>query len=625
MSLTFSIWDDEKIPSYNIENIVTWKSNNINDNHISIPAYLELNAEKFKKDYLTFIYNLAQDKIEKKSIIEHLKIDKNLSFWWLNHLSEKSPFKSPHIYDCLKLLVLNEIVIEKSPDSIVLYSDDKTLCNSIKEITRIHGIIFKHIYINKKNKRSIIFKLEQPTIYICKALISNLKYLITRWPLRKIEKSNWISVENSIFFCSYFIHLNKILCEKGTFHSHHWEKLPDLLRKKGYKLNWVHHFLYSKTVPNAKTGLSWINKINIKNKDVSYHAFLDSYLTFPIVINAYRRWFKFIIQTKNIFHLEKKAPTLKSNQFLWNYLKDDWMKSLIGPISLRNFLWLEIFDTIFKEVPHQKIGFYLYENQDWESALLYSWHKYGHGKIFAVQHAIVPFWHLYYYEDTKLLNSTANLLRPTPYKIAVNGKHSYDAFLNQGYKLDKLIKVEALRYLYLNENINLRPNEKKDFCKKIKVLIIGDLNPVSLDRFLSIIEQSIPLLSDNFEFTIKAHPGLAINFANYPNLKIHETVEPLVNLLNYFQIAISSNSTSAALEAYLVGLKTIVYKGTNELDLSPLRDQSNVSFFNNSNELIIELNKFDDKIQKVFVNDEFLYLDNDMNNWLSLIDSITQE
>ena len=58
-----------------------------------------------------------------------------------------------------------------------------------------------------------------------------------------------------IFFCSYFIHLDRDLCAQGQFHSRQWEGLPKSLRESGKSLNWIQLFLFSAVVPDLSTGL----------------------------------------------------------------------------------------------------------------------------------------------------------------------------------------------------------------------------------------------------------------------------------------------------------------------------------------------------------------------------------
>ena len=91
------------------------------ENYISIPKYLDDNAEKFRKKYIEFIHDLGTKNILNKNLAQHLKINNNYNLWWMSLLIEKSHYKSPRIKDCLKLFALEEILIKNKPSEITLY------------------------------------------------------------------------------------------------------------------------------------------------------------------------------------------------------------------------------------------------------------------------------------------------------------------------------------------------------------------------------------------------------------------------------------------------------------------------------------------------------------------------
>ena len=76
----------------------------------------------------------------------------------------------------------------------------------------------------------------------------------------------WYAGKNSLFFFSYFVHLDQEAGEAGKFYSRQWEKLPEQLQKQGYQLNWMHLFLTSPVIPNAQTGINWLERFYMDSK-----------------------------------------------------------------------------------------------------------------------------------------------------------------------------------------------------------------------------------------------------------------------------------------------------------------------------------------------------------------------
>ena len=132
-------------------NVYIWDGYQDKENYISIPKYLDDNAEKFRKKYIEFIHDLGTKNILNKNLAQHLKINNNYNLWWMSLLIEKSHYKSPRIKDCLKLFVLEEILIKNKPSEITLYFSDKVIANTIRKLSETLGIKFvlKKIYSQK--------------------------------------------------------------------------------------------------------------------------------------------------------------------------------------------------------------------------------------------------------------------------------------------------------------------------------------------------------------------------------------------------------------------------------------------------------------------------------------------
>lgn len=627
MTTSLIVWDQKTDPLASQGEVWCWRSYTHGDRVSSVPRYLEDHAERFRARYLAFIHDLGESQIDHKRIVDHLDLGDGFSFWWMNQVAEKNPFKSPRIYDCLRLLALEEILLDRKPSDLTLYSADQDLAQALRRLCRNLQITFVwHPGERSKHKWSLR-RLYRGLPHTLQGLIS-LRHLVSRWPLRGLEKPQWFSGDGAIFLCSYFIHLDPASCAQGRFYSRHWEVLPKHLHDSGRRTNWVQHFLFSSVVPDVQTGLSWLRRFNRDSGKQGCHAFLDTYLTWEIVVRAMRHWLWLNAVGWRLRNIQSAFYAKGSAAWLWPILRRDWVTSLNGPIGLSNCLWVALFDAVLKDMPQQRVGLYLCENQGWERALLRAWRKYEHGEIIGVPHSTASFWHLDYFDDPRSVSSEQSCGMPLPDRLAVNGMAAWRAFVETGYSAEKLAAVEALRYLNLSarvarpaRNPAQRYSERPPVCEShgVKVLVLGDIIPASMHNFLVLLEKAVKLLPPEYRFTFKSHPGYAVDLAHYPGLQMDETTEALDRILNEYDFAVAANSTSASVDAYVAGLPVIIGLDGGDLNLCPLRGQPGVRFVSTPGELAEALQPRGRSRAVNSDQHEFFFLDQELPRWKQLL------
>jgi surface carbohydrate biosynthesis protein (TIGR04326 family) len=593
----------------------------------SIPRYLEDHAERLRAKYLAFIHDLGEARIGDKRIIDHLDMGDGFSLWWMTELAEKSPFKSPQIYGCLRLLALEEILLEKKPSSLTLNSADRNLAKAIKQLCQTLQIEFVGPS-NKPSSRFSLRKLYGALPYSIQGLVGLVRHLGLRWPLRRLQKPQWFSDENAVFLCSYFSHLDQASCAQGRFHSRQWEVLPKCLHDDGRRTNWLHHFLFGAAVPDVRTGLRWLRLFNRDANEQGYHAFLDTYLTWGGVFRVFKNWVWLNTVAWRLRHIQAVFYPKGSAVWLWPILRGDWQASLNGSVAINNCLWIELFDAALKDIPHQKEGLYLWENQGWEQALLRAWRKHHHGKITGVQHTTVPFWHLNNFHDQRDYKLEQSCPMARPDQLAVNGSVARKAFAGAGYPVAQLVEVEALRYLKLQSHERrpvlgaenrLAAKQRRTASIGVKVIALGDIVLMTVDNFLKLLEEATKVLPSSYKFTFKPHPACAVRLADYPGLRADETTEALDKILGKYDIALATNSTSASVDAYVAGLPVIIVLDGADLNLSPLRGQSGVCFVSAPGELVEALQAADPGTATEAEQNEFFFLDPELPRWKQLL------
>jgi len=567
------VWDAPDTSVRMSRETVLWRSYAAEGGATSIPQRLEANGARLRDKYLTFVQSIGEHRIRGARVIDHFAIDDDFSLWWMTLIAEKSPFKSPRIYDCLRLLALEEVVLERRVGALTLVSADRALARALGELCKALEIDFRWTKSQAAPLgQSLARRLYGALPHFLKGMLS-FRHLAARWPLRRARHRQWFAGDAAVFFCSYFIHLDPRLCSGGTFHSRHWETLPKFLQEHGKSANWLQLFLKSAVVPSVETGLAWVRRFNENSRLNGRHGFVESYLTWPVVARIVKRWVRLVVLASRLRGVREAFVVGGSRVSLWTLLRDDWYAALCGPIGVDNCAWLELFDAALRDVPPQKLGLYLFENHAWEKALLRSWRKNGHGRIIGVQHSTVPFWYLPHFEDRRAFARAPRSL-PLPDFLAVNGRGARDALAAGGWPTELLRDVEALRYLGIAE----APQGRAAARPAVRILVLGDIAPASMEPFLALVNEAAKLVPSTYEITFKPHPGYAPDLSTYPLLAARQTHESLAKILGDHDVAVAANNTSAAIDAYLAGLPVAIALSGDGFNLSPLRGESGVFF-----------------------------------------------
>ncbi len=593
----------------------------------SVPRYLEEHAKRLRSKYLEFIHDLGERRINGKSVVEHLDLGDGFSFWWMTRLAEKSPFKSPHLYDCLRLMAMEEILVELRPSRLVLHGAERDLSEAIETTCRNLGIGFVWHSANPSKRkwslRGVYLALPQPV----QAMIS-LRHLVMKWPLRRLERPRWFSDRKAIFLCSYFFNLDSASCSEGRFHSSQWGCMPAYLQQGGWHANWIHHFLRSPDDRDIQARSQWLRLFNRDALNQGCHSLLESYLSWAVVRRALWKWLRLNAISLRLRNARGMFNPRDSAASLWPLLRTDWRTSLQGPAALSNCLWVELFDAVLKDIPHQPTGLYLWENQGWECALLRAWRRHGHGRIIGVPHATVVFWHLNNFDDPRTLESIVGCAKPLPDQLAVNGPMAWRAFDDAAnVSPGRFVEVEALRFQYLAEP-GFRPSRTGSSSrhgrafpvdgKRRKVLILGDFTEKQTLKMLSCMEEALHMSRADVAVVFKPHPVSRIRQQDYPSLPFEATSSALFEILPTCDLVFSSNTTSAGLEALLAGLPVLVFLDEEDFNHSPLRGVEGASFVGTARELGAAL-MTDEHCAPVPIIEEFFWLDRQLLRWGKLL------
>jgi len=613
MQNTLVISDYTKVPLNDANDIMLWSGNSqMNDKKVfSLSEIVESNAEYCKKEYISLISQLGETVVNHKTIIDHLKIEKNLSFWWTTLMVEKSNHsKSIEVNNAIKIIALKNWLKKKNYSKIILYSNNlklvkgmSILCNKANIKLKIKK---KKLDYNKIHNNRKIYKYFPKII---QSLVWLLWELISIWPLKGIGVKKWNSSKSKITFLSSLINLDKSSIMKGEFKSNYWPILPDLLKNNNLNSNWLHMYGITSNLPNIKKARDLINKFNNSKNGIETHTTIYSFVSFFIICKVILNLIRLIFIKFKI----RKIISLKSGM-IWPFLDDDFNESLTGINATRNLFYLYLFKKALANLTKQDKGFYLQENQGWECTFIHSWRKSEHeNSLYAIPHTPMKFWDLKGIADKKTYAQASKFLLPIPDYMGVNSNISKNIHLKNGIPRDKLVSIEALRYLHLNnssdctlKNLNISKN---------KVLLLGDIIKTNTLEQMKLLKNSLKYIEKPIQYILKSHPATPITAKDCPDIDLVITDKPINEIIGCCQLAYATSTTSASFDAYYLGAKVVTIINQQGLNASPLRGFSDADFVTTPIELANVLNNIDKIKKEPKTRENILYIDIKIPRW----------
>jgi len=605
------VWDSkEKMPT-DYSDVAFWQSYDSIDSHknISIPRLVEEDSEALRSSYLSLIYDLGETKINKKRVIDILEICPGFSYWWMSLLVEKCNYaKSPQINNIIKLMAFKNWFNNKRYNHIRLVSSNVQLAEAMQMLCTELSVSFKWEQLeNKIDKISIIRQIYNKLPFTLRPIVWLAKYSFNRWPLKGAGLDEWRKTPSKTTFVSYLFNLVPNAIEKGEFESRYWTSLPNMLKNS----NWLHLYVSSSKLPDARTARDIIKKFNKTYEGVQVHTTLDSFLSMERIYIVLKYYYKLKSKQKFLQSLLEITAGI-----YWPLLEKDCKDSISGNTAISNLLYLSLFESAMNTLPCQENGVYLQENQGWEFALTHYWHVNHGNKLIGWAHSTTRFWDLRYYFDPRVYNSNYGLNIPLPDYFAVSSKTTKTAFIDAGYQTYKIKEVEALRYLYLRNNRQLISNTK---TSKKSILILGDYVRRNTDMLMGLVGEAEKLINRKNNFILKPHPACPVDSDDYPELDLFVTNNEIKSLLDQCVFAISNFATSAAIDCYCAGTPVVTILDPESLNLSPLRGNEDVTFVSSAEELSRLLNNSD----KIKISDkqdkDYFYTDPKLLKWKELL------
>jgi len=615
------IWDAEGPLPFRVGITLLWRSygDSASPDALSILKLVEEQSDSFKDRYLSWIYDLGEQRFKNRRVIDLLAFRPGFSYWWMTSFSEKyNSGNSSRITDSIRLMAFENWMRGRTVSRVVLVSSNALLSECLRSWCINSEIEFEWRRIKAKKKpRSILKRLYHVLPNSMQALIWLLHYLIDRWPLKGRGLREWKSTKGDLCCFSYLFNLVPEALKEGRYDSRYWASLPDELHDDGYHINWLHLYEKDELVPTARDAAAVIEQFNRSACGSQTHVTLDTFLSVQVVFRVLRDWFRLLIAARELRKMHCSPKGLDID--IWPLFAGEWQCLLNGNKVVSNLLVYNLFESAMKILPQQRLGVFLQENQSWEFGLVHAWKVAAHRRLIGAPHSTVRYWDLRYFFDPRSYCRNGVNELPLPDQVALNGNAALEAYRKGMYPEKNLVEVEALRYLYLQEDRKEKSCTLSSDVGILHVLVLGDYLADNTKLQMQMLEQTLPFLSTTLDITVKPHPNCPIDPADYPLLKLTMTMDPLWKLLSGCDVACTSATTSAAVDAYCCNVPVVSVLNPQSLNLSPLRDREGVFFASNARELAGMLVSASSSSISADGNRLFFTLNSGLSRWRKLL------
>ena len=602
---------------------VLWRSYDTKgrENVVSIPCLVEDNAESLRARYLEWIYDLGETKVNGKRIVDHLEIRPGLSYWWMTLLAQKCTYAaSPNIYHAIRLLACEPLCKATHIKKIMVTTSQPLLANEFEEWCSANNKSYEQTITTSDHipQERLSWLLKCLPSFIV-GIMACFGYYIQRIHIINHKSSKQKAKPGSLMFFDIFTHFNPGAAKNGHFVSGYWTTLTNLISECKWSVNWVHIFYRHKATPQINDARSIALKLNNPNAQQSQHVIIDDYFSLKALANSLLDIVRLKLQSLCI----KRFPKchVKESQFSFRHiLGDDWYKSLAGISPAKIFCKLNSFQSYLSSVPKQRMGIYIQENQPWEIALLNAWRSNGHGKIIGTAHSIVRFWDLRYFYDSRTFRDKDINALPTPDKSALNGPAARAAYDTGLGPTDRLVEVEALRFIQIEKSVtadkdaNLITPAKN---RKIVLLVATDLLDTNTTIQLEWVEKAVKANKNNWRIVVRPHPASDFSQKKYPQWQKSIDRSDLSELLKRVDVIFCSNASSIAMDGYLAGKPVITMINGQIFNFSPLRGLNVSTDVTSIKELKAALSG--STFLKTKKHFEYFCLSEDLNKWKTLL------
>lgn len=565
MGAPTTVWASDQVPPAG-EAVILWDSfttDSLHPDSLSLPRFIENHANEIRDRLLSFLSDARLVEKGGVSLEASLNTAEGLSTWWLTFPALKQWGQRQTIPVACRFIALEMVVGSNELQNLNLMTDDRELRS-----------IWKRVVINSYSFRYRLSGMcRRRIVHLSRGIGSAIRYWVLSRTLELDLHSSKGAKTDSIAIFDY-LNSETFLSSRDPYRSPYWGAFSDLVPAKA----WFH-------IHPTNIGLTSVRKTQLLLQELDQeskqaHSLFLGRITINDLFALSRDLVRQVRVHKRFIKVQRCFRGAHSSLELWAVFEDEWDDSVLGSTAIRHLILLKTTDRLVRSMPTFNKIYYLMENQPWEIALTHSVRRHQKTELIGVAHSTIRFWDLRYFSDPKenplCLNGTS---KPGPHRILVNGEIGRDLLVENGFPVDSIGVVEALRYAYLEDLEPLATSHDKS------VVLLGDFLEHANSSLIEIFKSAYSQLPNPPRLLIRSHPICPLTEEKLGSLAQHLTKQPLPDLLQSATMVVTTAASSSAAEAAALGIPTVVVLDRRSLNYSPFRSTMGVHTVDSAAEL----------------------------------------
>lgn len=586
------------------------------NDYISILDLIENSDALIRSRYLEHLTSFISIPVLGKPLYEHFEL-KGFNYFPSSLLMEKSNiWKSPSILEALKILALEQLVLNSSINKIVLKKADHNTYVLIKKFCTQKNITLS-IDLNLRQlayKFTVVSQMLLRSKIIINAFFFFVLFLWRQVPFVIFKPARQSVGKTDILLISY---LNALIPSKDrTFSSVTWGPLLDKIKISGKSIFYLYIPVNKTRFKSIFSAAKYIAALNSSLPESQSHICITSYLSPRIVFLAALEYFKLSRITVEII------PSIRCSSMFNDFFLLELFRSFLGPSAVHNYFYKYLFEEFFSHDTSYSLSSYPLEFQGWESLFLQVSNGLGMTSV-GYPHACIRYWDLRYLFSKKLI-SIYDDYYSLPLFIASTSSLINHKLIDSGFNKNRIVLLESLRYSWISPGLasTSRVSTKSQKYEP-SILILLDYK-VKSSLLLLDCAYSLRDSFKNSSITLREHPSCPIN-CHFHDSSFEISSQGFLEDLSQCDLVVSSCSTTAALEAYICSKHVLILLENDSLHYGPLKSIDYPYTARNIPHVIELVKDFcSSRNSLTYQNEDLKHIyTSDLCLWGSLIDSFT--
>ena len=592
---------------------IVWDAWDVAGDDISLCREMNQRLVLLRSEHQTWAYETGLFKTGEGSVAEVFRQGSSLSAWWTSILYERHPKISPALYELYLLRTAELLLLEGGCTSLEVHGLDPVASSMLENLCKARGWGFAKGSTLPPKPVSKLRQVYEATPAPLRALARLFVWLLQVKRHLKRTRLEPCSAKSGTI-ATYFPNIDVKRAEEGVFRSRYWESLHTLLdSQKDVPVRWL-LVRFPSPQGSLKQCVAWAKSFAKNGRDGISFNYLEEFLGVDDMIRAFLRYTRIMRASLALEKDLRPRFAFKDSKLnFWPLIGSDYVESFRGWRSLERCLQQQGIENFVAEAGPQAWYTFPMENCPWERMLTHAVHTQKTGPVYGAQHSTIRPTDFRYFDDKRTWEDPeTNIFQPD--KIAGNGESACSQWRENCVPEDRLTKIEALRYLYLADQLA----SAKSFTRHILVVtsFFEDETRAHIELLAQCIREGVVAAQD---VTIKPHPYLPVEglletyLGSAPKPEVTNT--PLPEMLASQPIVWASNSTTAVLEAALMGLPVLVMRPSGDFDLCPLQDIAELVRTSD----VESVRKALEDPRPLDVADDYLCLDKGLSRWRALL------